>query len=51
MFEAMGGKNSMPKWVDANPPLAFKDYTHFNGTGAKKIAEMFTDALISESKK
>lgn len=46
MFEAMGGKNSMPKWVNANPPLAFKDYTHFNGQGGKKIADMLADAIV-----
>lgn len=46
MWESMGGKNSMPKWVNANPPHAFKDYTHFNGQGAKVIAKMFSDALI-----
>ncbi len=46
MWESMGGKNSMPNWVNANPPMAFKDYTHFNNQGAKKIAKMFSDALI-----
>lgn len=51
MFEAMGGKNSMPKWVEANPPLAFRDYTHFNDYGAKKIAELFTESLLQAYKK
>lgn len=46
MFEAMGGLNSMSKWVDANPPLAFKDYIHFNGQGARKIAGMLFDAIL-----
>ncbi len=46
MWESMGGKNSMPKWVADNPPKAFKDYTHFNGQGAKLIAKMFSNALI-----
>lgn len=50
MFEAMGGINSMPKWVDANPPLAFKDYTHFNGQGAEKIANMLYTALMDANK-
>jgi len=46
MWESMGGKNSMPNWVNANPPMAFKDYTHFNNQGAKLIAKMFSDALL-----
>lgn len=48
MFEAMGGKNSMPSWVNANPPLAQKDYIHLNPVGAKIIAEMFYRALMIE---
>ena len=51
LFESMGGKNSMPKWVASNPPLAFKDYTHFNDQGAKKVATMLTDALLAANKK
>ena len=50
IFEAMGGLNAMPKWVDANPPLAFKDYTHFNGQGAEKIANMLYESLMDASK-
>ena len=47
LFDAMGGENSMPKWVDSNPPLAFKDYIHFNDQGAKKVADLLTNALLS----
>lgn len=46
MYETMGGKNSMPKWVDAEPALAAKDYIHFSRKGAKKIAEDFYTKLI-----
>jgi len=46
MWESMGGRNSMPKWVNSNPPHAFKDYTHFNDQGAKVIAKMFSQALL-----
>ncbi|MCX7875314.1 MAG: hypothetical protein N2321_03985 [Melioribacteraceae bacterium] len=46
LFDAMGGENSMSSWVNANPPLAFKDYIHFNDQGAKKVAQLFTDALL-----
>ncbi|MCF8243084.1 MAG: hypothetical protein K9J16_17035 [Melioribacteraceae bacterium] len=46
LHAAMGGINSMPDWVSSSPPLAFKDYIHFNDQGAKLVAEMFVDALM-----
>jgi len=48
MYKAMGGKNSMPSWVFANPPLASGDFVHFNPRGAKTIAQMFYNAFILE---
>lgn len=51
LFDAMGGSNSMPNWVNAVPPLAFKDYIHFNDQGAKKVSQLFTDALLDEYSK
>ncbi len=51
LFEAMGGPNSMPKWVDSNPPKAFKDYTHFNLDGAADIADLLGDVLLDAAKK
>lgn len=48
MFEAMGGENSMPSWVFAEPALASTDFVHFNYRGARIIAEMFYNALIFE---
>ena len=48
LFEAMGGENSMPDWVDSNPPRAFKDYTHFNDVGAKEEAKMIFEELIKK---
>lgn len=50
MFEAMGGENSMPAWVNADPPLAAKDYIHFSHKGAKIIAEKFYEALAKALK-
>jgi lysophospholipase L1-like esterase len=44
MYKAMGGKNSMPSWVFADPPLCSKDFVHFNARGAKIIANMFYNA-------
>ena len=46
LFEAMGGKNSMVEWVNANPPRAFKDYIHFNDVGSKMEAEMLFEELL-----
>jgi len=40
LFSAMGGLNSMPNYVNHQPPLAGKDYTHFTRAGADHIAEM-----------
>ncbi|MBI4648966.1 MAG: hypothetical protein HY738_20845 [Bacteroidia bacterium] len=47
LYESMGGENSMKQWVTAEPPLARKDFTHFNEAGAKKVSEMFFDAFIA----
>jgi lysophospholipase L1-like esterase len=48
MYKAMGGQNSMPSWVNAEPELARPDYTHFSARGARLIANMFYNALILE---
>jgi len=47
-YEVMGGHNSMPSWVFANPPLAQKDFTHFSPRGAKIMAEMFYRSFMHE---
>lgn len=43
LFEAMGGEGAMSKWVAEGK--AQKDYTHVNTEGAKKMADLFTDAI------
>ncbi len=48
MYEAMGGHNSMPSWVNADPQLARPDYVHFSARGARLVANMFYNALILE---
>ena len=48
MYGAMGGYNSMPSWVNAEPELARPDYTHFSARGARLIASMFYNAFILE---
>jgi hypothetical protein len=46
MYEAMGGRNSMPGWVFAKPPLASRDFVHFNIEGSKIIAQMFYSSIL-----
>ena len=46
MYSAMGGRNSMPSWVYAQPSLASSDFVHFNERGARVLAEMFYNAFI-----
>lgn len=46
LYEAMGGKDSMQKFVKSVPPLASSDYTHFNQAGANHIADLLTDFLL-----
>ncbi len=46
LFQAMGGEGSMVKWVDEEvPPLANKDYTHFNYKGSQKVATLLHDQI------
>ncbi|SDC01235.1 SGNH/GDSL hydrolase family protein [Williamwhitmania taraxaci] len=47
-YKAMGGKNSMPAWVSAQPPLANKDYIHFTIKGANLIGDIFYKALMKD---
>jgi lysophospholipase L1-like esterase len=48
LYEAMGGENSMVRWVEESPTLANKDYTHVNPRGAHKIAGLLFDYLMKE---
>ena len=44
LYEAMGGHNSMIKWVESN--LAGKDYLHFTREGASKVADMLYNTYM-----
>ena len=46
VFGAMGGENSMVRFVEQN--WASKDYTHLSFRGGKEIAKAFVEALLSE---
>ena len=48
IYGAMGGINSMPEWVNSNPPLASKDYIHFTRSGIKKISMWFSESLMND---
>ena len=51
MFTAMGGNGTMVNFVNANPPLGAKDFTHLTYQGGKIISRKLTDALLYELKK
>ncbi len=46
MYEGMGGRNSMPLWVNAEPALGASDYIHFTPKGAVKISQIFIKELM-----
>jgi hypothetical protein len=46
IFAAMGGQNSMVKYVNSN--WASKDYTHLRFRGGREIAKILFDAIITE---
>jgi hypothetical protein len=48
LYEAMGGEDSMPSWVLADPPLAQKDFVHFTYTGARIVGELFCRAWTKD---
>ncbi len=51
LYEAMGGENSMIRFVQSNPPLAGKDYTHLNFDGGKIIGHSLARSLLYEGEK
>jgi lysophospholipase L1-like esterase len=48
LFAVMGGQNSMPAWVDADPALAAADHIHFTGRGARRIGALLGEAFDAE---
>lgn len=48
LYEAMGGYNSMVKWVQGDTVLANRDYTHPNFRGAKKVADLLYKHLMAQ---
>lgn len=50
LYSAMGGENTMVQWAEDKPTLAYKDYTHVNERGAKKVADIFYNKLMASKK-
>lgn len=48
LFQAMGGENSMPGFVNRQPPWAGKDYTHMNFRGGQYLAKKLAEAIEFE---
>lgn len=48
LFDAMGGKGAMVKWMEGDTVLANKDYAHFNFKGAHKVGKLLFSKLMSE---
>lgn len=48
LYTLMGGDGSMVRWVEDEPALGNKDYTHFNTKGSQKIARFIFDELKKE---
>jgi hypothetical protein len=48
LYEAMGGQDSMVKFVSSRPALAAKDYTHLTFKGGKKLAGSLVKSLLFE---
>ncbi len=45
LYSAMGGNHTMIDWVNAEPRLAERDYTHFTHIGAQKAAKILNDTF------
>ena len=50
-YNSMGGYNSMVDWVNRNPRLAAKDYTHLNANGAEVLGNGIFDGIMYEYQK
>lgn len=48
LYKAMGGQDSMVKFVSSKPALAAKDYTHLTFVGGKKLAHQLAASLLHE---
>ena len=47
LFSAMGGRDSMARWVKAKHPMASADCTHLNHAGAQVVGRLLSESLLS----
>ena len=48
LYQAMGGEDSMVRFVAAKPALAARDYTHLTFKGGKKLGGELVQSLLFE---
>jgi len=48
MFQMMGGKGSIVRWVHETPPAAWSDYIHFTAKGSKRMGNLIFEKLDQE---
>jgi len=48
IFQMMGGRGSIVRWVNETPPLAWPDYIHFTPKGSKKMGGLIFEKLDKE---
>ena len=46
LFNMMGGKNSMTRWVHHNPAYAGPDYIHFTNLGAEHVGNVLAKSFL-----
>ena len=51
LFEAMGGKGSMVKFVNSKPAKANKDYTHLNFEGGKYLGDLLFNTIMFDKQR
>jgi len=48
IFQMMGGRGSIVRWVNETPPLAWPDYIHFTPKGSKRMGGLIFEKLDKE---
>ena len=51
LYATMGGRNSIVRWAQQEPPHANKDYVHPNQKGAEVLGRLFFEAVMQDYNK
>ena len=51
LYATMGGRNSIVRWAQQEPPAANKDYVHPNQKGAAVLGKLFYEAVMQDYNK